>query len=216
LLRNDPVRVIVVDDHDLFRDGLVDLLQERGIRVVGEAGLGAVGVKLAQELNPDVILMDISMPGMTGVEATQRIAAAAPGAKVLVLTVLADEGHVMDALLAGACGYLLKDAPIDRIVDGVQAAANGESLISPSIASQLVRRIRHPDRAAPPLSGAMLTRRELEVLGLVTRGMDNPEIAGALHLSQHTIKNHVSSILVKLQVENRLQAAVRAVRSRMV
>jgi DNA-binding NarL/FixJ family response regulator len=213
---NDHLRVIVVDDHDLFRGGLVDLLEERGIRVVAEAGLGAEGVKLAQELAPDVVLMDMSMPGMTGVEATQRIAAAAPRVKVLVLTVLADEGHVMDALLAGACGYLLKDAPIDRIVDGIKAAADGESLMSPRIASQLVRRVREPATAEPPPAGAVLTHRELEVLALLSRGLDNPKIASAMHLSQHTIKNHVSNILGKLEVENRLQAAVRAVRSRLV
>jgi two-component system nitrate/nitrite response regulator NarL len=212
----DQLRVVVVDDHDLFRGGLVDLLQKRGIQVVGEARLGAEGVRLAQNLAPDVVLMDLSMPGMSGVEATQRLASAAPLVRVLVLTVLSDENHVMDALLAGACGYLLKDASVDRIIEGIRAAANGESLISPRVAGQLVRRVLEPTNTEPPLTGADLTPRELEVLKLISRGVDNPEIAVTLHLSQHTIKNHVSSILVKLQVENRIQAAVRAVRSGLV
>jgi DNA-binding NarL/FixJ family response regulator len=173
-------------------------------------------VELVEQFSPDVVLMDLSMPGMSGVEATQRLVAGSPRTRVLVLTVLADEGHVIDALLAGACGYLLKDAPIDRIVDGIRAAAAGESLISPRVAGQLVRRVRQPAESEPALSGADLTPRELEVLELLAKGLDNPEIASALFLSQHTVKNHVSSILAKLQVENRIQAAVRAVRSGLV
>jgi DNA-binding NarL/FixJ family response regulator len=192
------------------------LLTERGIEVVGEAGLGAEAVELVEQFSPDVVLMDLSMPGMSGVEATQRLVAGSPRTRVLVLTVLADEGHVIDALLAGACGYLLKDAPIDRIVDGIRAAAAGESLISPRVAGQLVRRVRQPAESEPALSGADLTPRELEVLELLAKGLDNREIASALFLSQHTVKNHVSSILAKLQVENRIQAAVRAVRSGLV
>jgi DNA-binding NarL/FixJ family response regulator len=206
----------VVDDHDLFRRGLADLLEDRGIEVVGQAGLGAEGVRLARELSPDVVLMDLSMPGMSGVEATQRLASAAPRTRVLILTVVADEGHVMDALLAGACGYLLKDAPIENLVEGIEAAARGESLISPLIARQLVNRIREPAGAEPAVSGADLTARELEVLQLLARGLDNHQIAETLYLSQHTVKNHVSSILAKLQVGNRIQAAVRAVRSGLV
>lgn len=210
------LRVVVVDDHDLFRRGLADLLEDRGIEVVGQAGLGAEGVRLARELSPDVVLMDLSMPGMSGVEATQRLASAAPRTRVLILTVVADEGHVMDALLAGACGYLLKDAPIENLVEGIEAAARGESLISPLIARQLVNRIREPAGAEPAVSGADLTARELEVLQLLARGLDNHQIAETLYLSQHTVKNHVSSILAKLQVGNRIQAAVRAVRSGLV
>jgi DNA-binding NarL/FixJ family response regulator len=129
---------------------------------------------------------------------------------------VADQRNVTDALLAGACGYLVKDAPIDQIVEGIRAAARGESLISPRIASQLVRRLREPEEVESELAGSELTPRELEVLEMLARGMDNPEIAKALYLSQHTVKNHVSSILVKLQVENRIQAAVRAVRGRLV
>ncbi len=215
-VKRNGIKVMVVDDHDLFRGGLVGLLEQRGVQVVGEARLAADGIRLVSELSPDVVLMDLSMPGMSGVEATQRLTASAPHVRVLVLTVIADDRHVMDAILAGACGYLLKDAPIDQIVEGIYAAARGESLISPRIASQLVRRLREPDEIEPGLTGADLTPRELEVVELLARGMDNPEIAQALHLSQHTVKNHVSNILGKLQVANRIQAAVRAVRSGLV
>jgi len=204
--------VIVVDDHDLFRGNLVELLEERGIRVVGQAALAADAIRQASELDPDVVLMDLSMPGMSGIEATQRLAAAAPLVRVLALTVVADDRHVLDALLAGACGYLLKESSIDQIIEGIKAAARGESVISPRIASRLVRRLRAPDEAEHGLGGADLTPREHQVLELLARGMDNTEIARELNLSQHTVKNHVSSILVKLQVENRIQAAVRAVR----
>jgi DNA-binding NarL/FixJ family response regulator len=210
------VRVIVVDDQELFRNGLVGLLQERGIDVVGEAGLAADAVRLACDLAPDVVLMDLDMPGMSGIEATARLRAAAPLTNVLVLTVMTDDGVVLDALLAGASGYVLKDAPIGQILDGVRAAAQGESMISPRIASRLVRRLRRPTAGETAVTGAALTPREREVLELLALGMDNQEIATALALSPHTIKNHVSSILMKLQVENRIQAAVRAVRGGLV
>ena len=206
---------MVVDDHEVFRRGLVPLLEERSIKVVAEAGLATDGIRLASELSPDVVLMDLNMPGMSGIEATQRLSAAAPLVRVLVLTVVADHRNVTDALLAGASGYLVKDASIDQIVEGIRAAARGESLISPRIANQLVRRLREPPELEP-VAGAELTPREFEVLEMLARGMDNPEIAKALFLSQHTVKNHVSSILVKLQVENRIQAAVRAVRRGLV
>jgi DNA-binding NarL/FixJ family response regulator len=206
----------VVDDHELFRRGLIGLLEERGIQVVGEAALAADGIQQAAEMGPGVVLMDLTMPGMSGIEATQRLTAVAPLARVLVLSVSSDDQHVMDALLAGACGYVLKDAPIDQIVEGILAAQRGESFISPRIASHLIRRIREPHDVEPEITGADLTPREFEVLELLARGLDNSEIANALFLSHHTIKNHVSSILIKLQVENRIQAAVRAVRGGLV
>jgi DNA-binding NarL/FixJ family response regulator len=208
--------VMVVDDQELFRNGIIGLLEERGIRVIGEAGLAADAVRQATERHPDVVLMDLNMPGMSGVEATQRLTAAAPFTRVLVLTVAADASHVMDALLAGACGYLLKETPIGQIVEGIKAAARGESMVSPRIATGLIRRLREPSKTEPALTGSELTPREHEVLELLARGMANPEIAEALYLSEHTVKNYVSSILAKLQVENRIQAAVRAVRAGMV
>jgi DNA-binding NarL/FixJ family response regulator len=215
-MHGEGIRVVVVDDHELFRGGLVQLLEERGVDVVGDAPLAAGAIQLTCELSPDVVLMDLNMPGMSGIEATQRLSAAAPLVRVLMLTVVADERNVTEALLAGACGYLVKDAPIDQIIAGIKAAARGESLISPRIAIQLVRRIRRPAQIDTELPGFELTPREFEILELMARGMDNPEIARTLFLSQHTVKNHVSSILVKLQVENRIQAAVRAVRRGMV
>jgi DNA-binding NarL/FixJ family response regulator len=216
LMTGNELKVLVVDDHELFRRGIIGLLEERGIQVAGEASLAADAIRQAPELGPAVVLMDLSMPGMSGVEATQCLTTAAPLARVLVLTMMTDDEHVMDALLAGACGYLLKDASIDQIVEGIQAAARGESVISPRIASRLVRRLREPQEIEPGLSGEDMTTRELEVLELLARGLGNVEIAQALYLSQHTVKNHVSSILIKLQVENRVQAAVRAVRGGLV
>ncbi len=204
--------VIVVDDQELFRAGIIELLAGRGVQVVGEAGLAPDAIRQACEVHPDVVLMDLNMPGMSGVEATSRLTATEPHVRVLVLTVAADERHVMDALLAGACGYVLKEAPIGYIVDAIKAAARGESTISPRVASKLIHRLREPADIEPDLAGAELTPRELEVLELLARGMANPEIARALYLSEHTVRNHVSSLLTKLQVENRTQAAVRAVR----
>lgn len=209
-----PPKVIVVDDHDLFRRNLVELLVERGIEVIGEAARAPEGIRQASELQPDVVVMDLSMPGMSGIEATQRLAAAAPLTRVLVLTVVADDRYVVDALLAGARGYLLKEASIEEIVAGIKAAADGEVMISPRVAGRLVARLREPE--ATGLDGSELTRRERQVLELLAHGLDNAEIAHRLNLSQHTVKNYVSSILVKLQVENRIQAAVRAVRGRML
>ena len=215
-MSRDHPTVLVVDDQELFRNGIIQLLEERGIRVIGDAGLAAEAIRQASELHPDVVLMDLNMPGMSGIEATQRLTAAAPTTRVLVLTVAADERHVMDALLAGACGYLLKEMSIAQIVEGIRAAARGESMISPRIASGLIRRLREPSEIEPDLTRAELTAREHEVVELLTRGMANPEIAEALYLSEHTVKNYVSSILAKLQVENRIQAAVHAVRAGMV
>ncbi len=214
--RGNDLKVLVVDDHELFRRGLIGLLEERGIEVVGEAALAADAIRLAADIGQCVVLMDLSMPGMSGIEAMQRLAAAAPLARPLALTVLADDQHVIEALLAGACGYVVKDATIDEIIQGIRAASRGESMISPRIASRLVHRLREPETVEATLTGGELTPRELEVLELLARGLDNSEIARVLYLSQHTIKNHVSSILIKLQVENRVQAAVRAVRAGMV
>ena len=214
VMKQYVIRVIIVDDHDLVRKGLVGLLEGRGIKVVGEARLGVDAVRLASELKPDVVLMDLNMPGMSGVEATQRLSASAPQARVVVLTVFADDRHVMDAIRAGACGYLLKEAPPDQIAEAVRAAARGEGFIPPRIAGQLIRRVREPNAIEP--GDAELTARELEVMDLLVQGMDNPHIAQTLHLSQHTVKNHVSNIFGKLQVANRIQAAVRAVRTGLV
>ena len=212
----ESLRVLIVDDHDLFRTGLRNLLEEEGVVIVGEAGTGAEAVRIVRELAPDVVVMDLNMPGMGGVDATRHITEAAPLTRVVMLTISDEDSDVMDAILAGACGYLLKEAPIAQIVEGIKAAARGESMISPRIASRLIRRVCEPSETEPDLVGAELTPREHEVLELLARGIANHEIAQALYLSEHTVKNYVSSVLVKLQVENRIQAAVRAVRTGIV
>jgi DNA-binding NarL/FixJ family response regulator len=211
--------VLVVDDHDLFRTGLVNLLTEQGVHVVGEAPNGETAVRLVRELAPDVVVMDLNMPGITGVEATREIAASAPRTRVVVLTISVDDGDVMDAVMAGACGYLLKDSTITELISGIRAAAAGESLISPHIAAKVLQVLRaqqaSTEWAGRPLR-AELSDRELEVLKLIAIGKDNAEIARDLFISPKTVKNHISNILMKLQIENRIQAAVYAVRSGIV
>ncbi len=214
----DDLRVLLVDDHDLFRTGLRNLLEEEGVIVAGEAGTGAEALRMVEELAPDVVVMDLNMPGMTGVEATRQIAGIAPLARVLVLTISDQDADVMDAILAGACGYLLKDSSIGELMQGIRAAAIGESLISPTIASKVLQQVR----AASPVPEIAeqirteLSGREIEVLKLIANGRDNADIARQLHISPKTVKNHISNILMKLQIENRIQAAVYAVRSGLV
>ena len=205
------VRVVVVDDHDLFRRGLRELLAEQGLDVVGEAANGADGVRLAAHIRPDVVLMDMSMPGMAGAEATRRLAEEAPEVKVLVFTMSAEDEAVMDAVEAGAIGYMLKGASIDEIAAAVRAAAAGESPIAPNVAGRLLERLRPPGRSEA-LPARNLTERERQVLRLLAAGKENREIASELTISEATAKNHVSSILAKLELENRIQAAVWAVR----
>ena len=214
----DALRVLLVDDHDLFRTGLRTLLEEQGLQIVGEADTGAAAVRAVRELAPDVVVMDLNMPGMSGTEATRQIAAIAPLTRVLVLTISDEDADVLDAILSGACGYLLKDASIDELLRGISAAAVGESLISPTIAGKVLQRVRatssQPDAEAAIRSE--LSEREIEVLKLIANGKDNADIAGDLHISPKTVKNHISNILMKLQIENRIQAAVYAVRSGIV
>jgi DNA-binding NarL/FixJ family response regulator len=210
----DHVRVLIADDHVLFRRGLGRVLEQQGMEIVGEAPNGKVAVQLAHDLQPDVVVMDFSMPVMDGVEATRAIIADNPGARVFMLTITADEAQVLDAMLAGACGYELKDATAANLVYGVSAAAQGQSLISPRIAAHLVKRLREVSQARPSTvdEAADLTTREVEVLRLVAEGKENSQIANELFISPKTVKNHVASILDKLAIENRIQAAVFAVR----
>jgi DNA-binding NarL/FixJ family response regulator len=213
----DRLRVLLVDDHDLFRTGLRNLLEEQGVQVVGEASGGADALRVVREIAPDVVVMDLNMPGMSGVEATREISAVAPLTRVVVLTISDEDDDVMDAIVAGACGYLVKDSSIEELMRGIHAAAVGESLISPPIASKVLQRMRAVtlDQGAETIR-AELSERELDVLRLIANGKDNAEIAEALHISPKTVKNHISNILMKLQIENRIQAAVYAVRSGIV
>jgi DNA-binding NarL/FixJ family response regulator len=212
--RAEPIRALVVDDHDLFRRGVRTLLLESGIDVVAEAANGTEAVRLATELLPDVVVMDLNLPGMSGIEATWRLADAAPATRVLVLTVSADEADVREAVLAGASGYLIKDASDAAIVDGVRSAAAGESLIAPRVATKLLDQLRsqtvHNDGGDD--EQVALTPRELTVLKLVAEGKGNADIARELFVSPQTVRIHVSNILAKLEIQNRIQAAVYAVR----
>jgi DNA-binding NarL/FixJ family response regulator len=212
------VRVLLVDDHDLFRTGLRNLLEERGVQIAGEAGAGGDAVRLVRELAPEVVVMDLHMPGMTGIEATRQIIGFAPLTRILVLTISDQDDDVLDAILAGACGYLLKDASVDDLIRGIASAAVGESLVSPAIAGKVLQQVRATaisPEAADSIR-AELSDRELDVLKLIAAGNDNAMIAAQLHISPKTVKNHISNILMKLQIENRIQAAVYAVRSGIV
>lgn len=215
----DELRVLVVDDHDLFRSGLRNLLEERGVTVSGEAADGETAIRLAAELAPDVVLMDLNLPGLHGVETIRRVAGESPLSRVVVLTISEDDADVMNAVMAGACGYLLKDASIEELIAGIVAAADGEALISPRIATrvlQLLRSTTPPILDAAETIRAKLSDREIQVLKLIANGKDNAEIAHELFISPKTVKNHISNILMKLQIENRIQAAVYAVRSGLV
>ncbi len=211
-------RVLLVDDHDLFRTGLRNLLEEQGVQVVGEAGTGMDAIRDVRELAPDVVVMDLNMPGMSGVEATRQITTIAPLTRVVVLTISDQDADVMDAILAGACGYLLKDASIQEVMLGIDSAAVGESLISPHIAGKVLQIVRAstPSQVDAETIRAELSDREIQVLKLIANGKDNALIAGELHISPKTVKNHISNILMKLQIDNRIQAAVYAVRSGIV
>jgi DNA-binding NarL/FixJ family response regulator len=207
-----------VDDHDLFRTGLRTLLEEQGVDVVGEAENGTRALEQIRETAPEVVVMDLNMPGISGVEATRQIAMVAPLTRVLVLTISDQDADVMDAILAGACGYLLKDSSIDELMAGIAAAAQGESLVSPAIAAKVLQRLRATSsspREAETIR-AELSEREIQVLKLIANGKDNAMIAAELHISPKTVKNHISNILMKLQIDNRIQAAVYAVRSGIV
>jgi DNA-binding NarL/FixJ family response regulator len=213
----DRVRVLVVDDDDLFRDGLAELLRAHGLVVVGAAPDGETAVRAARDLEPDVVLMDVQMPGLTGIETTAAIVEARPATRVLMLTVSGDEGDVLDAMLAGAAGYLVKGATPEALVSGIRAAAAGGALLSPGIATKLLGRMRAPTAASNgSAASALLSERELEVLELLARGKPNAEIARELFLSPNTVRNHISNILAKLQIANRTEATAYAIRSGLV
>jgi DNA-binding NarL/FixJ family response regulator len=212
----EKLRVVIVDDHPVYRQGLAKLLQQSGVDVVAQAGNGTEALKIVEEAAPDVVVMDLNMPGMSGVEVTRRLTERTPASKVLVVSVSAQEEDVTEAILAGASGYVLKDGPVEEVVAGIQAAAAGESLISPRVASILLRRIRVDEPAGAEVPATPLSDRELQVLQLVAEGKGNHEIGEALFIGQSTVRNHISSILMKLQVDNRVQAAVRAVRDHIV
>jgi DNA-binding NarL/FixJ family response regulator len=209
------IRVLVVDDHDLFRAGMASLLGARqDIDVVAQASGGRMGVRLAAELRPDVILMDVQMPDLDGPAATRLILGRQPSVRVVALTVVSNEVDVAEILAAGACGFLAKDTPIDDVALAIRAAARGAGWLSPRASEVVLGRVRRDAVADEPERSRIddLSARELDVLRLITRGLENAEIAEALGISPRTAKNHVSRVLAKLGQPGRVQAAVYAVR----
>jgi len=215
---SDAIRVLICDDHALFRRGLIMVLEsEEGIDVVAEAEDGEEAILKAEEEAPDVVLMDVRMPRMSGIEATRAIANAVPSAKILMLTVSDEEEDLYEAVKSGASGYLLKDSSIEEVAQAVRVVADGQSLISPSMAVKLIdefKQMSQPDRG--PVTTFRLTERELEVLRLVAQGLNNKDIAKRLFISENTVKNHVRNLLEKLQLHSRMEAVLYAVREKLV
>jgi DNA-binding NarL/FixJ family response regulator len=217
--RDPPIRVVVVDGHDLFRSGLVAILgSEPDIQVVGHASRATLGVQLTLELRGQVVLLDMDMPDIEGVSAIHTILAEVPQTRIIALSATSGgkevEDEVAAAVLAGACGFLLKGTPISDVVAAIRAAAIGGSWLSPLAAAAVLARLRrdHVERVLAPTPNAMLSARELEVIRLLAHGLDNSQIALELGISDRTAKNHLSNILAKLGVTNRVQAATYAVR----
>jgi DNA-binding NarL/FixJ family response regulator len=207
----DTVRVLIADDHPVFREGMRGRLDRvADIAVVGEAASGDEAVELAHKLEPHIILMDIKMPGLNGIEATREIQRANPQIGVLVLTMFEDDDSVFAAMRAGAKGYLLKDSGGEGVVHAIRAVASGEAVFGPGVAERMIGFFSAPRAAAPQRAFPELTEREEEVLSLVAQGKSNREIARQLFVSLKTVRNHVSNILLKLQVADRAQAVIRA------
>jgi DNA-binding NarL/FixJ family response regulator len=217
---NDTIRVLIVDDHALFRRGLQMVLEgETDIEVVGEAGDGHEAVARAEQTTPDVVLMDVRMPRRSGIEATRAIKETQPSTKILMLTISDEEADLYEAIKAGASGYLLKEISIEEVANAVRSVHQGQSLISPSMASKLLTEFAamvkgRDERSQVP--GPRLTDRELEVLKLVAQGLNNRDIGTRLFISENTVKNHVRNILEKLHLHSRMEAVVYAVRERLL
>ena len=204
-------RLLLADDHRMLRDSLRRSLEESGFDVVGEASDGAEAVRLAQSLRPDVVLMDVSMPSLDGVEATRQISRVVPSSQVVMLTMHADGDVMAKAIQAGAIGYLVKDCSMEEVVAAVQVAASGESVLSPGLATSMLADVKRTQRSATA-DTPIISAREEEVLQLVADGLSLPEVAAALFISVKTVKNHLASIYAKLDARDRTQAVLRAVR----
>lgn len=206
------MKVVICDDQDIVRDGLVMLLKlEKDIEVVGTATDGSEALELVDKSQPDLVLMDLKMPVMNGVEATRRIKTNHPNIKVLVLTTYDDDQWVFDAIRAGASGYLLKDTPRDELVTAIRGTFSGKSYVDPSVAGKLLEMASSHQTQPTNIITEKLTEREIQILQLIAKGLSNTVIAERLFLSDGTVRNHVSSILAKLGVSDRTQAAVVAI-----
>ncbi len=216
----DAIRVLIVDDHALFRRGLQMVLEgEPDIEVVGEASDGHEAIERAEAITPDVVLMDVRMPKRSGIEATRTIKETLPSTKIIMLTISDEEADLYEAIKAGASGYLLKEISIEEVATAVRQVHSGQSLISPSMASKLLTEfatiVKRRDEPSQ-VPGPRLTDRELEVLKLVAKGMNNRDIGAELYISENTVKNHVRNILEKLHLHSRMEAVVYAVREKLL
>jgi two-component system NarL family response regulator len=218
----EPIRAMIVDDHALFRRGLEMVLEEEAdIELVGQASDGSEAVEKAGESLPDVVLMDIRMPRSSGIEACRAMKEVAPSAKIVMLTISDEEEDLFEAIRAGASGYLLKDLPLDEVAETVRAVHGGQSLINPSMAGKLLSEFatlakRDTGERVQQVPPPRLTEREMQVLKLVARGMNNRDIAKELFISENTVKNHVRNILEKLQIHSRMEAVMVAVREKLI
>lgn len=221
MTNNEKIRVLVADDHEMIRQAVVMMLrQEPDIEVVGEAGDGAEAVRIATEMMPDVVLMDVRMPRRSGIEATAQIKETSPTTRIVMLTVSDEEADLYDAVKAGASGYLLKHTPVEEIAEAVRNVFTGQSQISPSMATKLLSEfqtmVKKEDKPTQAAASPRLTEREMEVLKHVAKGLNNRDIAKELYISENTVKNHIRNILEKLHLHSRMQAVVYAVREGML
>jgi DNA-binding NarL/FixJ family response regulator len=206
----DALSVVLVDDDENFRKGIAAVLATYGLSVAGEAGDGEEALRVVAEVAPDVVLMDLAMPRLGGVDATRRLAQLAPASAILILATSSDEREVVQAMIAGASGYVLKGTPPSSLVADIRAAAEGECVMSASIAARLFGAL--PENEAVPVLSAALSKREIEILGMIASGKQNSDIAELLVISPYTVRNHISNLLRKLQLQNRTQAATYAAR----
>lgn len=206
------IRLMLADDHRMLREALRRSMTEEGFDVVGEAADGEEAVHMAEQLLPDVVLMDVTMPDVTGVEATRRLQQSRPEVRVVMLTMHADRDVIGDALRAGAVGYLVKDCSTDEIAEAIRLAAADESALSPELAAKMLDEVRRIDPEPADESDQIVTKREVEVLQLIADGCSTPEVAEQLYISQKTVKNHLASIYHKLDARDRTQAVLQAVR----
>jgi DNA-binding NarL/FixJ family response regulator len=206
------IRVLLADDHRMLREGLRRSLAAEGFDIVGEAENGEQAVRMAAELTPDLVLMDVSMPEMDGVQATEVIRHESPGVQVVMLTMHADKEVLADAIRAGASGYLVKDCSTEEIAEAIRMALSGDTVLSPQLAATMLDEVRRLDATDAPEAGRIVTKREEEVLQRIADGRSTPEIAADLYISQKTVKNHLASIYQKLDARDRTQAVLQAVR----